>query len=671
MPPLNKHEEPFLFIGVMTTRNNLKTRATAIGRTWGKHIPGKIVFFVGQGEHYEVDLGLPVVVLDDVSDIAYPPRNKSFAMLKYISDHYSSQFEWFMRVDDDIFIKPDRLETFLRSVNSSRRLYLGQPGLGVPAERGKLGLGDDSFFFCMGGPGVVFTRDTLRRTAQGFASCLQHTYSHHEDTELGRCVNEHAGVSCSAAYEFSKLFYQNRVDRNGSFEGELDESAVRSLTLHPVKQSEHVYRLQNGFNVRRFLHLKETVSRLENTIAAMDNTLSQAVQKKSKGKSPKRLHKRSAECKITNNGADDIWNFIRNGLIYARTHPYQNPFENVGRRGRQLRINETLLSLKKLGLLPKSNFNKPVFYYEKISPNVGVEHIVTIGNQSSYKPFVAVQRFQRPEVIEIQTDNKTRDMVMYIILPIYRRSKEFANFLTSLKRAAHQYRGKIHLRVAVYKDVEKEYLMSLKHYKAFEGVCQNLTSELFLLSGQYSKVRAMNRAVQGLPLDSLILFMDVDMIFTAGFLDKVILNTKRGKEAFFPVSFSLYDPRTACHGKRGCHFERNSFEIHQDRGTWRHFGFGIVGIYKDDFLRVGGWDSSIMGWGKEDTLFYEECFSYGFPIFRSIELGLVHVHHLKYCNVSLPTDQYNMCIASRAQMYASQTVLANLAFNMTSVKAKE
>ncbi|XP_041377368.1 chondroitin sulfate synthase 1-like [Gigantopelta aegis] len=651
-PSLNNHEEQFLFIGVMTTRNYLNTRAAAIGRTWGAHVPGKIVFFVGQGEDVEGYPDLNVVVLDDVSDYAYPPRNKSFAMLKYINDHYISEFEWFMRVDDDVFIKPDRLEVFLRSVDSSRRLYLGQPGLGVPAERGKLGLRDDSFFFCMGGTGIVFTRDTLRLTAQGFESCLRHTYSQHEDTELGRCVDELVGVSCSAAYEFSKLFYQNRVHRNGSFEGELDENAVLSLTLHPVKQSEHVYRLQNVFNVRRLSRLKETISHLENTIVTIDNKLSEVKHKKPKRRSHRRLYKRSAKARITNNGADDIWNIIRSGLIHARTHPYQNPYETVERRGRQLRINETLSGLKKL--LPQSKLDKPVFYYEKISPNVGVEHVVVTGNRLSYKLYVAVQRFQRPEVIEIQTENKIRDIVVYMILPVYRRPKQFANFLTSLYAAAYQYRGQIHLRVVVYKDIHKEYLSSLNRFKEFkvlegesnEQGCARSTSRLAdpvhgrrydLHSWLSRQSDSQHEARQG------------------GLLPRL----------FLPVRPENSLPREAWLSLR-----ENSFEIHQDRGTWRHFGFGIVGIYKDDFLRVGGWDSSIVGWGKEDTLFYQQCFSYGFPVFRSIELGLVHVHHVKYCDVSLPNDQYKMCLVSRVQMYASQTVLADIAFNMMSDSVK-
>ena len=450
------------------------------------------------------------------------------------------------------------------------------------------------------------------------------------------------------------MFYQNRVNRNGSFEGEMDPKAIYALTLHPVKKSEHVYRLGYQFSMRRMLHLKQSLTRLEEVVSSMDILMSQSIDKKLS-------ILKSTDEKENNHGTDDIWNFIRSGFIYTRTHPYQNPYEVVSRRGRELRINATVLSLLKSEI--------PIFYYEKINPNIGVEHVMAVGNLSSYKPYVAVQRFQKPEVAEIIDDLKNRVVVINMILVVYERSVVFANFITSLSTTVFNYHRTIHLRIVLYHDGGLEYLASLESYRQCNCSSTGLTSELFQMPGQYSKVKGMNRGLEGLSLDSLILFMDVDMIFTTSFLDKVILHTKRGKEAFFPISFSLYDPRTSCDGDLGCHFENNTFQIHQNRGTWRHFGFGIVGIYKDDFVRVGGWDATIMGWGKEDTLFYEQCFSYGFPVFRSIELGLVHVHHIKYCNSSLPLDQFNMCLASRAQMYASQSILANLAFNIASIKA--
>lgn len=71
-------------------------------------------------------------------------------MLKYMHDHYLDKYEWFMRADDDVYIKGDKLEHFLRSLNSSEPLFLGQTGLGTTEEMGKLAL-EPGENFCMGG----------------------------------------------------------------------------------------------------------------------------------------------------------------------------------------------------------------------------------------------------------------------------------------------------------------------------------------------------------------------------------------------------------------------------------------------------------------------------------------------------------------------------------------
>ena len=203
IPDINRHNnKSFIFIGVMTTRQNLETRAAAISRTWGKLVPGKLIFFVGRGGEYSGTL--PVVVLNETSDNIYPPQEKSFAMIKYMHDKHGHAFEWFIRADDDVFVKVKQLEIFLRSVNSSRRLYIGQPGLGVAIEKGKLGLRDDRSFYCLGGPGVVLSRETLRMIVQSLTSCLRDVVTTHEDTELGRCVHNRADVSCTSAYEVRK-----------------------------------------------------------------------------------------------------------------------------------------------------------------------------------------------------------------------------------------------------------------------------------------------------------------------------------------------------------------------------------------------------------------------------------------------------------------------------------
>lgn len=116
-----------LLVGVMTADKYIGTRAKAVYETWGNRVPGKILFFTADTQNSTEDL--PVIPLRGVDD-SYPPQKKSFMMLKYMSENYGDKFEWFMRADDDVFVKTDRLELFLRSINSSRPVFIGQAGKG-------------------------------------------------------------------------------------------------------------------------------------------------------------------------------------------------------------------------------------------------------------------------------------------------------------------------------------------------------------------------------------------------------------------------------------------------------------------------------------------------------------------------------------------------------------
>lgn len=95
----------FLYVGVMTAKKYLDTRAVAAHRTWTRSIPGKVEFFSSErSETVPLPISIPVVSLAGVDD-SYPPQKKSFMMLKYMHDHYLDKYEWFMRADDDVYIR--------------------------------------------------------------------------------------------------------------------------------------------------------------------------------------------------------------------------------------------------------------------------------------------------------------------------------------------------------------------------------------------------------------------------------------------------------------------------------------------------------------------------------------------------------------------------------------
>ena len=191
-----------LFIGVMTSQRLLLTRAKGVYDTWGKQVPGRLVFFAGKGDKTpRVDF--PVVYLT-VPDNVHPPQRKSLAMLKFIHDNYIDSFQWFVRADDDVYIRTGKLAAYLSKIDSSEALLLGQAGQGKKHERGKLGLRDGDNF-CIGGPSIIISQTVLKMVTPHLQYCSNNTATFHEDTEVGRCLRSFSGVMCPWAYEVSQV----------------------------------------------------------------------------------------------------------------------------------------------------------------------------------------------------------------------------------------------------------------------------------------------------------------------------------------------------------------------------------------------------------------------------------------------------------------------------------
>lgn len=170
----------------------------------------------------------------------------------------------------------------------------------------------------------------------------------------------------------------------------------------------------------------------------------------------------------------------------------------------------------------------------------------------------------------------------------------------------------------------------------------------------------------------LIFFVDVDIMFSSDFLLRARLNTIEYKQVYYPIVYSEYDPDDVINAIRvlnepgtkaqSAKLRPAHFEFTYDSGYWRQFGFGIVLVYNSDLRRVGGFDTSIVGWGKEDVDLYEKFIKSNLTIFRSIDPGLVHVFHKIECDVNLAEEQMIMCMGSKSTSIASQRVLANLIY---------
>ncbi|CAF1427282.1 unnamed protein product [Adineta steineri] len=289
MPRVSEKKQ-LILIAVMTSKDFLTTRAPTVMRTWAKKVPGDVIFFSSEGSETN-DSNINLVSLPSVTD-KYPPQKKSFLMMKYIYDHYLNKFEWFMRVDDDVYIRTDNLEKLLRSIDNRKPYYIGQPGLGTKEKYGKLALGENENF-CMGGPGIILSREILCRFVPHIKKCLKNFYTPHEDVELGRCVHNYANTSCTWTYEMQHILY-NHPNKTKGYKARnlVSTDILRAVSLHSIKDIRVFTRVHNFALQRRIIELEQRNMLLRRQINIYNKIINiQNQLKLQKQKLSKFLHK--------------------------------------------------------------------------------------------------------------------------------------------------------------------------------------------------------------------------------------------------------------------------------------------------------------------------------------------------------------------------------------------
>ncbi|KYQ52153.1 Chondroitin sulfate synthase 1 [Trachymyrmex zeteki] len=721
---IDKSTSNLVFVGVMTAQKYLDTRAKAVYETWGKELPGKIAFFSSESSTVPENCpDLPLVPLPRVDD-TYPPQKKSFMMLQYMWNNFGDRFEWFLRADDDVYVRPDRLETLLRSIDSRRAMYIGQAGRGNSEEFGLLSLEYDENF-CMGGPGVVLSRETLRRIVPHIKYCLRHLYTTHEDVELGRCVKKYAGIPCTWSYEMQSILYHNSSGAQ-AFTGNLKKKEVhRAITLHPVKSPPHMYRLHNYMRGLRIQDLQQERIRLHRDIYTMAQVLGVSLEalKNYEIAEGVRLFPVDSNSKDYPGDTDTLgvpaslrsfkpatsdevipWDFLLK-LEYSLTD--SNPrrrihsdikegLEDITRevmasinsysrqRGRIVEERSALYGYRRVNSYGADTILDLLLVYRKYrgrKVTLPVRRHVYL-----HQHFTGLEMRETVNGIEVQPRQKSDDKsihsllhggflnlnfnsqeedpvqskIINFILPLSGRYEIFQRFLQNYEDICLTSGEKTSLLVVLYQHKsENTFNKTIDLIEQLKYKYRSASIEILPVSGDFSRARALDLGASKLQADDLMLFIDVDVVFTGSALNRMRLNTLPGRRIYFPIVFSQYDPKVVYGDAR----KQDKFIINEISGHWRQYGFGIVSLYKSDYRTVGGLDLSIQGWGKEDVEFFEKAVKSGLDVFRAADRHLVHVYHEIECSRELSSLQFSMCMGSKADTYAGVETLANMIYS--------
>lgn len=248
-----------------------------------------------------------------------------------------------------------------------------------------------------------------------------------------------------------------------------------------------------------------------------------------------------------------------------------------------------------------------------------------------------------------------------IIVPLSRRTDKFKHFMHNFREVCVRQDGRVHLTVVYFGNDQINEVCSILENTSREVNFKNYT--LLQLNEDFSRGRGLDfgaRAWKG--GNVLLFFCDVDIYFTADFLNTCRLNTQPGKKVFYPVLFSQYNPALIYGSSEHIPPVEQQLVIKKDTGFWRDFGFGMTCQYRSDFINIGGFDIDIKGWGGEDVHLYRKYLHSNLLVVRAPSRGLFHLWHEKHCADELPPDQYRMCMQSKAMNEASHGQLGMLFF---------
>ncbi|NXI35626.1 CGAT1 acetylgalactosaminyltransferase, partial [Galbula dea] len=271
-----------------------------------------------------------------------------------------------------------------------------------------------------------------------------------------------------------------------------------------------------------------------------------------------------------------------------------------------------------------------------------------------FRPFGPVMRVRNENV-------NTADTLINVIVPLAKRASKFRQFMQNFREMGIQQDGRVHLTVVYFGREEMNEVKSILENTSKSANFRNFT--FIQLNEEFSRGKGLDIGARVWKGSNVVLFFcDVDIYFTAEFLNSCRLNTQPGKKVFYPVLFSQYNPSIIYGHHESIPPLEQQLVIKKETGFWRDFGFGMTCQYRSDFINIGGFDLDIKGWGGEDVHLYRKYLHSNLIVIRTPVRGLFHLWHEKQCLDELTPEQYKMCMQSKAMNEASHGQLGMLVF---------
>lgn len=268
---------------------------------------------------------------------------------------------------------------------------------------------------------------------------------------------------------------------------------------------------------------------------------------------------------------------------------------------------------------------------------------------------ISLLRHHSSDLVILPDSRENSERINFIV-PLSSVGSRFTEFLTMYEKLCLTPSDNCRLIVVVYGS-DDEIQLTRQKLQAFDKY-PNVEYIISSSRERFARARALDLAMSFLGGKDLAFLCDVDMSIDPSFLNRCRLNTIPRRRVYYPIFFKYYDMDYVYRFKR----RPATFSIKREHGHWASYSYGMLCIYKSDYTRAGGFDTSIEGWGGEDVDLLDRILTAKLEVLRAPDPALRHRYHDKVCSARLNPTQLSMCISSRSECLADRMQLANYVF---------
>ncbi|XP_048514629.1 chondroitin sulfate glucuronyltransferase isoform X2 [Athalia rosae] len=573
-----------LFVGVLTSREYLHSRGIAQNKTIA-HLVDKIRYFISIPEGTKPNVSLPGIVgFTDTRSILKP-----FHVLKYITDNYLEEYDYYFLIKDMTYVDIRKLLKLVNNISISQNVHLGVAG--------------EIESYCSLDSGILLSNSVVQKMKRNLDWCVRNTYSESDDVNFGRCIVHSTSLPCSNMIQ-GQTIKSTILNDTFNLEKNFYDSIARNYSqaaasVYPVYDHTTIYKI-NAYVARLALaDVINEISKVRREILATAKL------------GPEKDHR--VTWPIGNqpgNKASGRFDVLR-WTYFNETHASldqslknMQEFEGSTKIDINYVIRAAVNRIEETYNKEKFKYIKLLNGYKKYDASRGMDYILDMVFLNTETKEELVKRVEvckplgKVEILPVPyvTENARINLILTVNTNLM---QEALKFMTNYARTCMEKRDKTFLMVIllydlnspskgkedVFYDIKQYALLLTEKYKKDQSKVAWLSIRLPTSVNSIElepmlKIAVADLAVKKFSPESLILFIETGMDLKIDYLNRVRMNTISQWQIFSAIPFSEYHPDIVYTLAKP---RDNELDINRNYGRYDEYNFNHIAFYAKDY----------------------------------------------------------------------------------------